>query len=171
MLSYLDRAIPRPGTHSLGLFPDAWMSEKTSVLFETPEAHGHGGRALHSRQRPRPAYPAAGRRPDGRRRDVSGSWTLQALHALPDFYPYGHVTIAVDKTFNAPGERRNLAVVITDRVPLVAVRDILLIGERRRTAWLLTLLLSMAGCFGVPGCQCRHSRGLVFGCLARQISW
>jgi len=115
VLSYLNPRDPQAPLHILsGLFPDGWMSERASVLLKTPEKSGSvevvfdipdtaparhiqllvDGRLIAEDTFPRP-----------------GPYKLSAPFQPSN--PTATVTIAVDKTFTAPGDLRQLGVVIT----------------------------------------------------------
>jgi hypothetical protein len=113
VLSYLDPKDSRAPVHILsGLFPDGWMSERASVLLipksaavevvfsippNAPARHVQllvDGQVVAEDTFPGP-----------------GSYKLTA--PLQFSNPTATVGITVDKTFNAPGDRRNLGVVIT----------------------------------------------------------
>ena len=98
---------------SLGI-PDGWSSEHTSVLLKTPEKAASVEVVLYIP----PAAPARHVQllVDGRliAEDTfagAGSYKLTAPIQLSN--PTATVTVAVDKTFSAPGDRRQLGVVIT----------------------------------------------------------
>jgi hypothetical protein len=115
VLSYLDPKDPQAPLHILsGLFPDGWMSERASVLFKTPEKLTSVEVVLYIP----PTAPA-------RRVQLLVDGHLLADETFPGPGPYklavplhfssptATVGITVDKTFTAPGDRRNLGVVIT----------------------------------------------------------
>jgi hypothetical protein len=115
VLSYLNPKDSQAPAHILsGLFPDGWMSERASVLLKTPENLASVEVVLYIS-------------PDAPARHVQllvdgqliaedtfpgpGQYKLTAPFQLSN--PTATVTVAVDKTFTAPGDRRNLGVVIT----------------------------------------------------------
>jgi hypothetical protein len=115
VLSYLKPQDPQASAHILsGLFPDGWSSERASVLLKTPEKAASVEVVLYIP----PAAPARHVQllVDGRliAEDTfagAGSYKLTAPIQLSN--PTATVTVAVDKTFSAPGDRRQLGVVIT----------------------------------------------------------
>ncbi len=114
VLSYLDPKDPQAPVHVLsGLFPDGWMSERASVLLKTPEKVNsaevvffipttaparHVQLLVDGQLVAEEAFP------------VPGRYKLAAPLHISN--PTATVTIVVDKTFTAPGDRRNLGVVI-----------------------------------------------------------
>jgi hypothetical protein len=113
VLSYLKPNDPQAPAHILsGLFPDGWMSERASVLlipkptavevvlYIPPQAPARHVQLLVDGQL------VAEDTFNG-----PGSYKLSAPFQSSN--PTVTVTVAVDKTFNAPGDRRNLGVVIT----------------------------------------------------------
>jgi hypothetical protein len=115
VLSYLDPKDSQAPVHILaGLFPDGWSSERASVLLKTPEKLASvevvfsipSNAAAHHVQLLVDGNLVAEDTFNG-----SGSYKLSAPFQSSD--PTATVTVAVDKTFNAPGDRRNLGVVIT----------------------------------------------------------
>jgi len=115
VLSYLKPEDPQAPVHILsGLFPDGWMSERASVLLKTPEKVNSVEVVFFI-----PANAPARHVQllvDGQ---IVGDETFPATGpyklAVPLHFsnPTATVAIAVDKTFTAPGDRRNLGVVIT----------------------------------------------------------
>lgn len=115
VLSYLDPHDPQAAAHILsGLFPDGWTSDRTSVILTTPANVKSVEVAVY-------IPPAAAARRiqllvDGQQvaEDAfpgAGSYKLSAPFQSTN--PTATVTVAVDKTFTAPGDQRNLGVVIT----------------------------------------------------------
>ncbi len=114
VLSYLKPEDSQAPAHILsGLFPDGWMSERASVLLKTPEKVNSAEVVFFIP----PNAPA-------RRVQllVDGQLVAEETFPVPGPYklavplhfsnPTATVTVAVDKTFSAPGDRRNLGVVI-----------------------------------------------------------
>jgi hypothetical protein len=115
VLGYLDPKDPQAPVHILsGLFPDGWMSERASVLLKTPDKVSSVEVVFYIP----PAAPA-------RRVQLLVDGQLIAEDTFPAPGPYklaaplhlssptATVSLSVDKTFNAPGDRRNLGIVIT----------------------------------------------------------
>jgi len=113
VLSYLNPKDSQAPAHVLsGLFPDGWMSERASVLLIPKSA------AVEVALYIPPQAPARHVQlmVDG---DLvaedtfngPGSYKLSAPFQSSN--PTVTVTVAVDKTFNVPGDRRNLGVIIT----------------------------------------------------------
>ena len=92
VLSYLDPHDPQAAAHILsGLFPDAWMSERASVLLKTPEKPTSVEVVLYiPEDAPARHVQLLVDGQLGRRGDFSGSWVLQTLGAIPDFKPHCH---------------------------------------------------------------------------------
>jgi hypothetical protein len=113
VLSYLDPKDSQAPAHILsGLFPDGWMSERASVLL-IPKST-----AVEVVLYIPPTSPARHVQllVDGQvvAEDTfggPGSYKLSAPFHSPN--PTATVSVTVDKTFNAPADRRNLGVVIT----------------------------------------------------------
>jgi len=114
VLSYLDPKDPQARVHILsGLFPDGWTSERASVLLKTPDKVTSVEVVLNI-----PANASARRVQllvdgQGVAEDTfpgPGSYKLTAPLQLSS--PTATVSLTVDKTFNAPGDRRNLGVVV-----------------------------------------------------------
>jgi hypothetical protein len=115
LLSYLDPKDTQSPSHILsGLFPDGWMSERASVILKTPEKVNsvevvfsippnaparHLQLLVDGQQVAEETFPDPGR--------------YKLAVPLHSSNPTATLTIAVDKTFTAPGDRRNLGVVIT----------------------------------------------------------
>lgn len=115
VLSYLDPRDPQASAHILsGLFPDGWMSERASVLLKTPEKANSVEVVFFIP----PTAPARhvqllvdGQLVAEDTFNGPGSYKLSAPFQSSNLT--ATVTVAVDKTFNAPGDRRNLGVLIT----------------------------------------------------------
>ena len=115
VLSYLDPKDPQAPAHILsGLFPDGWASERASVLLKTPEKLSSVEVALYIP----PNAPARhvqllvdGQQVAEDTFQGPGSYKLAA--PLQSSNPTATVSITVDKTFSAPGDRRNLGVIVT----------------------------------------------------------
>jgi hypothetical protein len=115
VLSYLNPKDSQAPAHLLsGLFPDGWMSERASVLLKTPEKVKSvevvffippQAPARHVQLLVDGQLIAEETFPDAR--------SYQLTAPFQSSNPTATVTVAVDKTFNAPGDRRNLGVVIT----------------------------------------------------------
>jgi hypothetical protein len=115
VLSYLNPKDSHAPAHILsGLFPDGWMSERASVLLKTPEKVKSvevvffippQAPARHVQLLVDGQLIAEETFPDAR--------SYQLTAPFQSSNPTATVTVAVDKTFNAPGDRRNLGVVIT----------------------------------------------------------
>jgi hypothetical protein len=114
LLSYLDPKDPQAPVHVLsGLFPDGWMSERASVLLKTPEKV-NSAEVVFFIPTTAPARHV--------QLLVDGQLVAEETFPVPGRYklaaplhisnPTATVTIVVDKTFTAPGDRRNLGVVI-----------------------------------------------------------
>jgi len=115
VLSYLRPNDPQAPAHILsGLFPDGWSSERASVLLKTPEKAT--------------AVEVVFRIPENAPARhvqllVDGQLVAEDTFAGPGSYKLtapihlsntsATVTVTVDKTFTAPGDRRQLGVVIT----------------------------------------------------------
>lgn len=115
VLSYLDPKDSQAPAHILsGLFPDGWMSERASVLLKTPEKVNSAEVVFFI-----PSNAPARHLQllvDGQLvadETFSGPGPYKLAVPLNFSSPTATVTIAVDKTFTAPGDRRNLGVVIT----------------------------------------------------------
>ena len=113
VLSYLDPKDPKAPAHVLsGLFPDGWMGERASVLLISKST------AVEVVLYIPPQAPAR-----HVQLMVNGNLVAEDTFNGPGSYklsapfqpsnPTATVTVVVDKTFNAPGDRRNLGVVIT----------------------------------------------------------
>jgi hypothetical protein len=115
VLSYLDPKDSQAPAHILaGLFPDGWMSERASVLLKTPE-NVNSVEVVFFIPPNAPARHV--------QLLVDGQHLAEETFFGPGRYrlavPFqssnatATVIVAVDKTFTAPGDRRNLGVVIT----------------------------------------------------------
>jgi len=115
VLSYLKPNDPEAPAHILsGLYPDGWSSERASVLLKTPEKLASVEVVLYIPQ----AAPAR-----HVQLLVDGQLAAEDIFAGPGSYKLSApiqlsntaatVTVVVDKTFTAPGDRRQLGVVIT----------------------------------------------------------
>ncbi len=115
VLSYLNPRDPQAPAHILsGLFPDGWMSDRADVLLKTPAELKSVEVVLYIPD----AAPA-------RHVQLLVDGQLAAEDTFPGPGKYklsapihvssttATVTVTVDKTFTAPGDRRNLGVVIT----------------------------------------------------------
>jgi hypothetical protein len=113
VLSYLNPRDPQAAAHILsGLFPDAWMSERASILL-VPKSAAVEATLYIPEQAPARRVQLL----------VDGQVVAEDTFAGPGSYklsapfrssnPTATVTIAVDKTFTAPGDRRQLGAVIT----------------------------------------------------------
>jgi len=115
-LSYLDPRDPQAAVHILsGLYPaDGWMGERAAVLLKTPGRFGSVEVVLY----------IPGTAParhvqllvDGQlvaEDTFPGPGTYKLSAPFQPVNPTATVTVTVDKTFSAPGDRRNLGVVIT----------------------------------------------------------
>ena len=115
VLSYLNPRDPQAPAHILsGLFPDGWMSERASVLLKTPEKLTSVEVVLYIP----PNAPARHVQllVDGQlvaEDTFKGPGSYKLAAPFQSSNPTATVTIAVDKTFSAPGDQRNLGVVIT----------------------------------------------------------
>jgi Dolichyl-phosphate-mannose-protein mannosyltransferase len=115
VLSYLDPRDPQAAAHILsGLFPDGWMSERASVLLKTPEKLASVEVVFYIP----PTAPARHVQllVDGQlvaEETFPGPGPFKLSAPFQTSNPTATVTITVDKTFTAPGDRRNLGVVIT----------------------------------------------------------
>jgi hypothetical protein len=114
VLSYLNPRDPQAAAHILsGLFPDGWMSDRASVLLKTPEKLAsvevvfdipekaparHVQLLVDGELLAEDTFPGP------------GSYKLTAPIHLSS--TAATVTVTVDKTFSAPGDRRKLGVVI-----------------------------------------------------------
>jgi len=115
VLSYLKPNDPQAPEHILsGLFPDGWMSERASVLLKTPEKLTSVEVVLYIP----PTAPARhvqlfvdGQLVAEDTFNGPGSYKLSAPFQSSN--PTATVSMAVDKTFTVPGDRRNLGVVVT----------------------------------------------------------
>jgi dolichyl-phosphate-mannose-protein mannosyltransferase len=113
-LSYLDPKDPRAAIHVLsGLFPDGWMSDRASVLLKTPEKLSAVEVSVYIPEN------APARRiqllVDGQpiadeTFPAPGPYKLSAPFQTAG--PTASITLVVDKTFSAPGDRRKLGMVI-----------------------------------------------------------
>lgn len=113
VLSYLDPKDPQAPAHILsGLFPDGWMSERASVLL-IPKSTAVEVVLYIPQQAPARHVQlfVDGQLVAEDTFNGPGSYKLSAPFQSSN--PTATVSIAVDKTFNAPGDRRNLGVVIT----------------------------------------------------------
>jgi hypothetical protein len=113
VLSYLDPKDPQAPAHVLsGLFPDGWSGDRASVLL-IPRASSV---EVVMNIPPQAAARHVQLLVDG---EVVGEDTFGGPGSYKLSAPYtpssaaATVTVVVDKTFNAPGDRRNLGVVIT----------------------------------------------------------
>jgi hypothetical protein len=113
VLSYLDPRDPQAAAHVLsGLFPDAWMSERASILLIPKSAAVEATLYIPEKAPARRVQLL-----------VDGQMVAEDTFAGPGSYklsapfhssnPTATVTITVDKTFTAPGDRRQLGAVIT----------------------------------------------------------
>ena len=113
VLSYLNPKDPQAPVHILsGLFPDGWMSERASVLLVSKSTAVEVVLYIPQQAPARHVQLIV----DGNlvAEDTfngPGSYKLSAPFQSSN--PTAAVTVTVDKTFNAPGDRRNLGVVIT----------------------------------------------------------
>jgi len=115
ILSYLNPKDSQAPAHILsGLFPDGWMSERASVLLKTSEKVSSVEVVFYIP----PTAPARhvqllvdGQLVAEDSFNGPGSYKLSAPFQSSN--PTATVIVAVDKTFNAPGDRRNLGVLIT----------------------------------------------------------
>ncbi len=115
VLSYFDPKDPQAPAHILsGLFPDGWMSERASVLLKTAEK-GSSVEVVFFIPLNAPARHVQllvdGELLAGETFPGPGRYKLAAPLHLSN--PTATVTVAVDKTFSAPGDRRHLGIVIT----------------------------------------------------------
>jgi MFS family permease len=113
VLSYLKPNDPQAPAHILsGLFPDGWMSERASVLL-IPKSTAVEVVLYIPQQAPARHVQLLvdGNLVAADTFNGPGSYKLSAPFQSSN--PTATVTVAVDKTFNAPGDRRNLGVVIT----------------------------------------------------------
>ena len=114
-LSYLDPHDPQAPVHILsGLFPDGWMSDQASVLLKVPDKATSVEVVLriHDLSTARRIQLL-----------VDGQQVAEDTFPGPNSYrlsvpyhpasPTATVSIAVDKTFSAPGDQRKLGVIIT----------------------------------------------------------
>ena len=114
VLSYLNPKDPQAPAHILsGLFPDGWSSGRASVLLKTPDKLASVEVVLYIP----PQAPARhvkllvdGNQVAEDTFNGPGSYKLSAPFQSSN--PTATVIVAVDKTFSAPGDRRNLGVVI-----------------------------------------------------------
>jgi len=114
-LSYLDPHDAQAPDHILtGLFPDGWMSDRASVLLKTPAEPKAVEVVLYIP----PTAPARhvqllvdGQQVAEETFPGPASYRLTAPYQPAN--PTATVTIAVDKTFTAPGDQRKLGVIIT----------------------------------------------------------
>ena len=113
VLSYLDPKDPQAPAHILsGLFPDGWSSDRASVLLIPRGSSVEVVMNIPPQSVARHVQLLV----DGQviAEDTfggPGSYKLSAPYTPSS--PAATVTVVIDKTFNAPGDRRNLGVLIT----------------------------------------------------------